>query len=406
MKAGWRVVPLGKLVEIRPTKRETRIRLKPDQPVSFVPMEDLKEIQRNFAPKQVRPLSEVYGGYTYFAEDDVLLAKITPCFENGKLSVARGLKNGVGFGSSEFMVLRCDTKLDPDYLFYFLSRDVFRENGKGRMTGAVGHKRVPPEFVQSQELPLPPLDEQKRIVAVLDEAFEGLSRARANAEANLADTMELNAVAADAVLYEHAPGERIGSLAELFGPVSTGPFGSILHQSDYVENQTPLVNPAHILNGRIVPDFRKTIGNEALQRLGSYRLRQGDIVLGRRGEMGRCAVVGETEEGWLCGTGSFFIRPKSSDNPDYVAAMIRSRSFVKKLEVMASGATVQNISNKDLGLMQMSLPPREVQDERMTRIALFYEKSDDLSRLFKARLSELDTLRQSLLQKAFSGELT
>src|SRR5690606_35436822 len=94
-----------------------------------------------------RTLKEVYPGYTYFRENDVLLAKITPCFENGKLGIARNLKNGVGFGSSEYIVFRTNEKLIPDYLFYFLSRDQFRKSGEQVMTGAVGHKRVPKDFI-------------------------------------------------------------------------------------------------------------------------------------------------------------------------------------------------------------------------------------------------------------------
>ena len=113
-------------------------------------------------------LSEVEGSYTYFADGDVLLAKITPCFENGKLGLARNLKNGIGFGSSEYIVFRTSESLNSEFLYYFLLRQQFRDEGAKRMMGAVGHKRVAKEFIETSLIPLPPLHVQDTIVANLD----------------------------------------------------------------------------------------------------------------------------------------------------------------------------------------------------------------------------------------------
>jgi type I restriction enzyme S subunit len=138
-----------------------------------------------------RTLSEVQGSYTYFANGDVLLAKITPCFENGKLGIASGLTNGVGFGSSEYIVLRPSACLTANFLYYFLLRDSFRETGARNMTGTAGQKRVTKTYVESSGIPTPPLKEQERIVAVLDEAFEGIDRAEANAVKNKQNAQSL-----------------------------------------------------------------------------------------------------------------------------------------------------------------------------------------------------------------------
>ena len=154
-------------------------------------MEDLGIGQKTLVPTQVKPFAEVVGSYTYFADGDVLLAKITPCFENGKLGIAGELSNGIGFGSSEYIVFRPSRSIDKDWLYYFLSREAFRKEGAERMTGAVGHKRVAKEFIEAYPIPLPPVSEQKRIVAILDEAFEGIDVAVANAEKNLANAREL-----------------------------------------------------------------------------------------------------------------------------------------------------------------------------------------------------------------------
>jgi type I restriction enzyme S subunit len=139
----------------------------------------------------VRQLKSVYKGYTYFADGDVLCAKITPCFENGKMGIASGLKNGVGFGSSEFVVMRPSPKLLPHFLFYFLLRDEIRNAGARVMTGAVGHRRVPKEYFEDLQIPLPPLTEQVKIVAALDDAFASTRRAKALFESNLNELSEL-----------------------------------------------------------------------------------------------------------------------------------------------------------------------------------------------------------------------
>lgn len=165
----WKEKRLGEIFIIKPPKREANEKLKSDDFVSFVPMEDLKIGTRDLEFTKERKLKDVSGSYTYFANEDVLLAKITPCFENGKLGIARNLKNGIGFGSSEYIVFRSKGEVLPDYLFYFLSREQFRKEGKERMSGAVGHKRVSKEFIEEYKLPYPKSHaEQKAIVKKLD----------------------------------------------------------------------------------------------------------------------------------------------------------------------------------------------------------------------------------------------
>ena len=185
MKAGWETKPLADVCQIKPPKAEARQRISGKELVSFVPMEALGIDQKFLVPTQTKPLEDVAGSYTYFADGDVLLAKITPCFENGKLGIADALTNGIGFGSSEYIVFRPSPAVDKEWLYYFLSRQSFREEGAAQMSGAVGHKRVSKEFIESYPIPVPPLPEQHRIVALLDEAFNGIATARANAEKNL-----------------------------------------------------------------------------------------------------------------------------------------------------------------------------------------------------------------------------
>jgi len=188
----WEDKKLKDIFQIKPPKKEAREKLKDDDLVSFVPMEDMQIFSKEFICNKERKLKEVQGSYTYFANEDVLLAKITPCFENGKLGIARNLKNGIGFGSSEYIVFRSNGKVISDYLYYFLAREQFRKEGAKRMSGAVGHKRVSKEFIEESILPFPKsLSEQKSIVKKLDTLSAETKKLEAIYKKKLADLEEL-----------------------------------------------------------------------------------------------------------------------------------------------------------------------------------------------------------------------
>lgn len=182
----WEEKKISDVFEIKPPKKEAKQKLNDDDLVSFVPMEDLAIGYKYFAAEKERRLKDVQGSYTYFANDDVLLAKITPCFENGKLGIARNLKNGVGFGSSEYIVFRTKGTIIPDYLFYFLSREQFKKEGEKRMAGASGHKRVSKSFIENYKIPYPgAITEQKTIVGRFDELAKELQKLNGNYEQKL-----------------------------------------------------------------------------------------------------------------------------------------------------------------------------------------------------------------------------
>jgi type I restriction enzyme S subunit len=159
----------------------------------------------------VRRFGDVKKGYTVFREGDVLFAKITPCMENGKMAVARGLRNGVGCGSTEFYVLRPKPGVEPQYVYYFVSSARFRAEAAHNMTGAVGQKRVPAAFLEQCEIPLPNLDEQRRIVAELEKQFSRLDEAVANLKRVKANLKRYKA----AVLKAAVEGRLVPTEAEL-----------------------------------------------------------------------------------------------------------------------------------------------------------------------------------------------
>ncbi len=166
IKAGNHKFPVAKIGEvctINPHRSELDD-LGPDALVSFVPMADLNENRMQFQPMQEKLLTEVSGGYSYFADGDVLLARVTPCFENGKAGIARGLLNGIGFGSSEFIVLRCGDDVLPEWIYFCVTHPLFRNWAVRQMTGTGGLQRVPRASVAGFQVPVPPMEFQQEIV--------------------------------------------------------------------------------------------------------------------------------------------------------------------------------------------------------------------------------------------------
>src|SRR5947209_8755210 len=157
---GWTRTTLGEIAHIN--RRDTALRdLSDGLLVSFVPMAAVDAERGTITWQEERPLSEVRKGFTSFSDGDVLFAKITPCMENGKAAVAHGLKNGCGFGSTEFHVLTPRDSVSSKWIFYFVRQQSFREDAKARFSGTAGQLRVPGSFLAHYPIALPPAAEQQ-----------------------------------------------------------------------------------------------------------------------------------------------------------------------------------------------------------------------------------------------------
>ena len=171
------VTRLGEVVDLNPAK-PPKDALPSNAEVTFVPMPAVDAQYGIISNPERRPFMSVRKGYTAFRDGDVILAKITPCMENGKAAIARDLINGLGFGSTEFHVLRPNESVIPEYLFYYVRQESFRRAAEAEMTGSVGQKRVPSEFLKNADFPLPPVVEQKRIVAKIEELLPRVNAVR------------------------------------------------------------------------------------------------------------------------------------------------------------------------------------------------------------------------------------
>lgn len=169
----WEVKRLRFTIQLNPVKSE--LNLSDETLVSFVPMEAVN-FDKNLTLNQEKPIDEVYKGYTYFCDDDVVFAKITPCFENGKSAIAKNLTNGVAFGTTELHVLRANNLLNNQFLYYLIKSDLFMKTGEAEMYGAGGQKRVPENFIKNFVLGFPPLTEQTAIANYLDEQTADIDR--------------------------------------------------------------------------------------------------------------------------------------------------------------------------------------------------------------------------------------
>ena len=146
-------------------------------------------------------------------------------------------------------------------------------------------------------------------------------------------------------------------LRSVLEQASTGPFGSMLHKDDYTEKGVPIVNPANIADRRVIEYKIKRVSNETADRLKSYMLHSGDVIIGRRGEMGRSAVVLPQQEGWLCGTGCFYVTPLSGLSPEYLSFLLSSPYIRNALTDNSVGTTMNNLNHNILGDLLIPLPP-------------------------------------------------
>jgi type I restriction enzyme S subunit len=394
-------VRLSDVCQIQPSKNEVRSSLKDSDAVTFAPMETLGINRKSLEGTTERALSDVVGSYTYFADNDVLLAKITPCFENGKLGIASGLTNGVGFGSSEYIVFRPSDRLLSDYLYYFLSQDLFRRTGAKRMTGTAGQKRITRTYVESCLIPVPSLREQEHIVAILDEAFAGLAKVRANAERSLVSLFQL----ADAAGFPEEPilGKKQHSLADLCEFIVDCEHKTAPTQADGI----PSIRTPNIGHGFLILEGVNRVSEETYRHwTRRAEPAEGDLIFAREAPAGNVAVVPPATK--LClGQRTVLLRPKSQIvDSRFLAHLILHPVTQTRWLGHSRGATVQHVNLKDIRALSIGkLPSLEEQLDVVRKIDALNEGLDRAAANYERDIVYVDELRQSLLNQAFSGKL-
>ena len=193
---------------------------------------------------------------------------------------------------------------------------------------------------------------------------------------------------------------------QLLLALQTGPFGSALHQSDYEAGGAPVVNPASIQAGRIIPIDKMAVGKTSLARLAAFKLREGDVVMARRGEMGRCAVITEREAGWLCGTGSLILRFTEDILPSFIVAMMSAPQTRNYLAGSSVGSTMQNLNQAILRKMVTGLPPLSEQQRIVAKVNALMSLCDKFEAQLKRAAANRRSVFESILREALCGYQT
>lgn len=243
-------------------------------------------------------------------------------------------------------VLKENGKASLEYIMYYLNYS----NLNKYITGTTRGKLTKSALNQIQ-IPLPPLAEQQRLAALLDTA-DALRRH----DRQLLDRYDQLVQSVFLELFDKKAFSII-SLEEVAEKIQIGPFGSQLHREDYIVGGIPLINPMHIIGGKIKPSEEYSITDKKIKELPRYILKTNDIIMGRRGEMARCALVTEKENGWFCGTGSLYIRPKSLVNPFFLFYVLSSAKTKSYLESESKGSTMSNLNLGILNKLPVVLPP-------------------------------------------------
>ena len=292
-------------------------------------------------------------------------------------------------------------KVSLKYLYYFLlfHRPDLVKQGVGGAQSNISQTILKKLMVSY------PVDkaEQLRIVARIEELFSELD----NGVETLRKTKQQLAVYRQAVLKQAFDTKNTDTveISQIVDDIRTGPFGTMLHKSDYISAGVPVINPQHIKNNSIIPGSNVTISDEKAEELNPYKLRYNDIVMGRRGEMGRCAAVTEKEDGWICGTGSIMFRLKDDFDAVFYAQILSSPDVVHYLEENATGTTMKNLNEEIVKHIPVPYITRKQQSALSQKIDAALSVCDSIEKTVDTALQQAEAMRQSILKQAFEGRI-
>tara|TARA_R110001583_G_scaffold195364_2_gene372300 strand:+ start:432 stop:1799 length:1368 start_codon:yes stop_codon:yes gene_type:complete len=296
-----------------------------------------------------------------------------------------------------------------NYLIASLSEDILK-----KAYGAA-QPNISGKSIEDILVAIAPLNEQIRIADKLDSMLAKVDAAQARLDKipNILKRFRQSVLAAatSGELTKEWRGQHNEKLTyKLLGDtgvsIKTGPFGSALHKSDYINNGISVINPMHINDGIITPRDSMSITLGKFNELQAWHLRVGDIILGRRGEMGRAAEVKNIKKGMLCGTGSMVLRVNDSGLlPSYLCLILRSQNAVNYFTSNSVGSTMVNLNQKIIKGLSIHFPSFEEQNEIFRRVESLFIMADTAEKQYSDAKVRINRLTQSILAKAFRGEL-
>lgn len=416
----WSVKRLRFVADINPSKREVSD-YPPDFEVSFLPMEAIGD-DGTINLKERRALSEVQSGYTFFRDGDVAFAKITPCFENGKGALLRGLQGGIGFGTTELIVARPKrNECVAEFLHWLFVSTSFRKRGEASMYGAGGQKRVPDDFVRNFETAFPPLNEQAGIATFLDHEtgkINVLLEAQKQLIALLKEKRQ--AVISHAVtkgLNPDAPMKDSGT--QWLGDVPEHwTISHLKHLSSHVVDclhttptyegdlQFPAIRTADVERGRLLLDQARLVSREVYEeRIQRLAPAPNDILYSREGErFGMAALVPPGVD--LClGQRMMMFRIKATDAPGYFMWVLNSEAVFQQVLSGLTGATSPHVNISDVINFDVPRPPISEQIEIARYLDEETDRLDALVSEAQVAITLLRERRSALISAAVTGKI-
>lgn len=412
--AHWEVKRLRYVAELNPSKTEVRT-LPAERSVSFIPMEAVGE-DGSLSLVQTRQIGEVLAGYTYVREGDVTIAKITPCFENGKGAVMRGLKNHVGFGTTELIVLRPQSSLTTsEYLYRVVSSEPFRVLGESSMYGAGGQKRVPDDFVRNFKIAWPPYKEQVEIQAFLNHEIARID-ALVEEQQRLIELLKekRQAVISHAVTKGLDPDvpmkdsgvEWLGGVPEHWEVLRIGSVYVEAADKGLPELPVLRVSIHHGVSDRELNEEESDRKVTRIEDREKYkRVRHGDLVYNMmrawQGGFGAVLVDGLVSPAYVVA------RPKLDDVSEFIEQLLRTANAVEEMRSRSYGITDfrlrlywENFKN-----LKIALPPREERQEIVNWLKKIIIKSRALESEADKNISFLEERRSALISAAVTGKI-
>jgi type I restriction enzyme S subunit len=385
--------------------------------VSFVPMSDVSE-SGELTGRQVRKLGDVRNGFTSFADGDILVAKITPCFENGKGAHVQGLKNGVGFGSTEFHVLRARPESSARYLHHIVQSARFRRMGEVFMTGSAGQKRVPREFFDEFKVPTMPLDEQQKIARVLDTLDTTIRQTEAiiaklkQVKQGLLHDLLTRGIAANGELR---PPQNEAPRLYKASPLGWIPDAWRIERLDDVAERgsghTPSKNVPSYWNGGIkwvsladshrldqiyINETDKEISDMGIANSSAVKHPAGTVVLSRDAGVGKSAVLAAE-----MAVSQHFMAWRCSDHLNNLYLYFVLQRMKPLFEAIALGSTVKTIGLSYFKKLQIAVPPRPEQDRA---VGILMASEADI-RNQETELAKLRLLKSGLMDDLLTGRV-
>lgn len=416
----WEVKRLRFAINLNPVKSE--LNLSSDTLVSFIPMEAVN-LDKDLTLTQEKNLDEVYKGYTYFRNGDVVIAKITPCFENGKSAIAQNLTNEIAFGTTELHVLRASQVINNQYLYYLIKSNLFMKLGEAEMYGAGGQKRVPEEFIKNFFIGIPPLPEQTAIAHYLDTKLGEIDALIGKQQTLLEKlTEQRTALITQAVtkgLNPNAPMKNSGVewLGEvpahwiampvkfsLSMPITDGP-----HETPEILSEgIPFISAEAVKNDKL--DFNKKrgyISEEDNARFSKkYSPLKGDIYMVKSGATtGNVAKV-ETDEVFNIWSPLAVMRPnRNIISTAFLFYAIKSDYFNTSVQLKWNMGTQQNIGMGVLSNIRIFVPPTEEQTAIAAHLDKETVKIDRLCNKVNQAIERLKEYRTALITQAVTGKI-